>query len=282
MELKDLKAKYFVPEMSGEQIMALRTVMEKAKEENRRQDQKRRFRTCMGAVAAAAVLFVLLPNTSASMCYAMSHIPVIGALVELVTFREYYFTNELVSAEVQVAGLPEDMEGLEEAASGINEEIRQIADRQIAEFEEFARQELGYKELLIQSEIIASTERYLTLRLNCYEGSASGYEWNYYFTVDLKTQERLELQDLFPEGTDYLGKISDHIKSQMRSQMKEDENCIYWLDSEMAEMDFQEITNETGFYLNAEEKLVIAFPEGEVAPSYMGTVEFEIPWEVVE
>ena len=47
-------------------------------------------------------------------------------------------------------------------------------------------------------------------------------------------------------------------------------------------MDFQTITGDTTFYLNEKGNLVIVFQEGEVAPMYMGAVEFEIPAEVLD
>ena len=75
--------------------------------------------------------------------------------------------------------------------------------------------------------------------------------------------------------------ISENIKSQMKEQMAADENVTYWLDSDMPEWDFTEITDETGFYLNDKGEVVISFNEGDVAPMYMGCVEFVIPDEVL-
>ena len=45
-------------------------------------------------------------------------------------------------------------------------------------------------------------------------------------------------------------------------------------------MTFKAITDETSFYLNEQDEIVIAFDEYEVAPGYMGCVEFVIPGEV--
>lgn len=41
------------------------------------------------------------------------------------------------------------------------------------------------------------------------------------------------------------------------------------------------IDDETSFYLNENGNVVICFDEGDVAPMYMGTMEFEIPEEVL-
>ena len=83
-------------------------------------------------------------------------------------------------------------------------------------------------------------------------------------------------------GADYITPISENIKEQMREQMKEDEMVYYWVDDEIEEWNFKAITDETSFYLNEKNEIVIAFDEYEVAPGYMGCVEFVIPNEVTE
>ena len=83
---------------------------------------------------------------------------------------------------------------------------------------------------MIKHEVINTTDDYFTLKLMCYQAAGSGYEMDYYYTIDLKTGERLALKDLFKEGSDYITPISENIKSQMRGQMDADENVSYWLD----------------------------------------------------
>ncbi|MGN1144988.1 MAG: RsiV family protein, partial [Acetatifactor sp.] len=62
----------------------------------------------------------------------------------------------------------------------------------------------------------------------------------------------------------------------------QDENKFYWLDDEdIPEWNFQSITDETAFYLNERDNVVICFNEGDVAPMYMGCVQFEIPDEII-
>lgn len=92
----------------------------------------------------------------------------------------------------------------------------------------------------------------------------------------------MRLKDLFVEGADYITPISDSIKEQMLEQMAADEQVYYWLNDEIEEWNFKSITEETSFYLNEKGNVVIGFNEGEVAPMYMGTVEFEIPAEALQ
>ena len=90
------------------------------------------------------------------------------------------------------------------------------------------------------------------------------------------------MKDIFEEGVDYITPISENIKEQMQAQMDADEMVHYWLHDEIEEWNFKAITDETSFYLNDKDNVVIGFDEGEVAPMYMGTVEFEIPSEILK
>ena len=175
---------------------------------NRKDRNKKRI---LCASAAAAVLmgaFVLLPNTSASIAHAMEQIPVIGGLVSVVTFRDYTYESDRNMAHVDVPevqvqpiegsteeGLDtsEVQEKLERTTEEINAEIRKITDEMIAEFEENLKMEGGYQDILVDSEILDTTGDYFTLKLICYQGAGSGMQWNYYYTLDLHTGERLQL-----------------------------------------------------------------------------------------
>lgn len=172
-------------------------------------------------------------------------------------------------------------ENIQKTADEINAEIKEITDKLIQEFEENLKYEEGYQDMMVTSEVIATTDNYFTLKLICYQGAGSGAEWNYFYTIDLENGNRLQLSDLFVKDSDYINIISDNIKKQMKEQMEADENVYYWLDDDIIDWNFDKITDETNFYLNQDGNIVIAFNEGDVAPMYMGCVEFVIPKEIV-
>ena len=297
IELEACKRTYEQPHMSSEQLQALKDRIEVAKMENRREVKKKNG-AIKAAFAAAAVVaaFVILPNTSAGVAHAMEQIPVIGKLVEVVTFRNYQYEDERNQADIEVPEIvPQSVtdtvaeeastdvqENLQKSADEINAEIQKISDQFVKEFEENLQTEGGYQDVIVKSEVVSTTQNYFTLKLICYQGAGSGAEWNYYYTIDLNTGERLQLKDLFLEGADYITPISENIKEQMKEQMAAYENKIYWLDDpEVPEWNFDHITDETAFYLNENGNIVISFNEGDVAPMYMGVVTFEIPDDVV-
>ncbi len=289
-EMEQLKKEYKEIKMNEEQKKELMKMMEQAKKEKRRKNNNYK-----GILAAAAVAaFIILPNTSAGVAQAMGSIPVLGKLVQVVTFRDYEYEDEHNVADVEIPEIlvddtanagnvsEESKENLQGTTKEINGEIRGIADKFVKEFEENLKNEEGYQDVIVKSEITQTTDEYFTIKLICYQGAGSGAEWNYYYTIDLKTGERLALKSLFTEGSDYKAVISENIKEQMQEQMDADENVSYWLNDEMEEWNFRSITDETAFYLNENNEIVISFNEGDVAPMYMGVVQFTIPNEVVE
>ena len=219
----------------------------------------------------------------------MEQIPLVGQWVQVVTFRDYQVETERNHADIQLAavgieGTQDDgavQETLEKTTARINADIQSITGELINEFEKNMADEMGYQDLIVKSEVLTRTEEYFTVKLLCYQGAGSGYQWNYYYTIDLRTGEQLKLQDLFSEGADYITPISDSIKNQMQEQMDADENVCYWLHDEIEALNFRSITDETSFYVNGDGNVVIGFNEGDVAPMYMGAVEFVIPDEVL-
>lgn len=304
--IEELKQAYEKPRMSKEQVEDMKKRIEEAKMENRR-SQKYVGRGIAAAAAVVIAAFVILPNTSVSVAHAMENIPILGKLVEVVTFRDYQYEDERNRADIEIPELvPQTIvqdevvsqetgealikeegnteavqENLKKTTEEINAEIQKITSQIMEEFEGNLQYEWGYQDVIVKSEVINTTQDYFTLKLICYQGAGSGAEWDYFYTIDLNTGERLQLKDLFKEGADYITPISENIKKQMREQMAADDMKHYWLEDEIEEWNFKQITDETSFYLNEAGNIVISFNEGDVAPMYMGCVEFVIPNEVV-
>jgi len=104
-----------------------------------------------------------------------------------------------------------------------------------------------------------------------------------YDTIDKENEVLITLPSLFKDGS-YVDVISENIKEQMIEQNKADEYKMYWVDGIEQEglvEGFEKISEEQNFYISPEGKLVISFDKYEVAPGYMGVVEFVIPTEVI-
>lgn len=282
--LNKYQKEYESVSMDDEAIRIMKQRIEQGKRDKKIIKIKNRWRG-LAVAAAAAFVLVLLPNTSSSVAYAMEQIPLIGNMIKLVTFRDYHYENDRKSADVSVSKIDiqsekingQSAENAKKSSAEINAEIQKITNQWIKEFKTGMESD-GYENISVKSEAVQTTENYFTLKLTCYQGAGSGFEQDYFYTINLNTGMRMRLSDLFIDGCDYRTVISENIKDQMRKQMKENENVYYWLeDKEIPEWNFEKIPENASFYVNRNNEIVICFNEGDVAPMYMGTVKFVIP-----
>lgn len=287
--LDELKKEYMgvkAPQKGKEKVI---NAMEKAiKDKNRKKTIL--FRKRLTAAAAVVAVAIILPNTNASVAMAMENIPVIGGLFKVVTFRNYEYDDGHRSAKVDVPQLameesqdmaaPQAMAGIDELNKNVEDYTNMLIEKFEAEAETIGE---GYQGLDITYDVVMDTADWFTLKIDVLETQASGYEQHKYYHIDKRTGNIATLKDLFIDNADYISPISEEIKRQMRENMAKDENLIYFLDSEITpEEDFVQIQPEQNFYFNENGDIVIAFDEYEVAPGYMGSLEFVIPSDILE
>ena len=266
---------------------------EKNAKENTKRKQKRNSKRYVAGIAVAAALAIIItPNVSANAAYAMSQIPILGNVIKMITVREYNYDSERFEAKIKEAQLVQEevvendmdsavKEQTKESLQTINEDIEEMTDRLIAQFE--ADVELGesYGGVYMEPQVVTDTDSWFTIRIVVTQVAGSGSEYEYFYHIDKTTGKIASLKDLFIDGADYMTPISEDIKKQMREQMAEDENLYYWVDDEITEWNFQSIKEDQNFYLNEDGQIVICFDEYEVAPGYMGLVQFTIDNSVV-
>ena len=263
------------------------------REKNTERKPKRNSKRYVAGIAVAAALAIIItPNVSANAAYAMSQIPILGNVIKMITVREYNYDSERFEAKIKEAQLVQEevvendmdsavKEQTKESLQTINEDIEEMTDRLIAQFE--ADVELGesYGGVYMEPQVVTDTDTWFTIRIVVTQVAGSGSEYEYFYHIDKTTGKIASLKDLFIDGADYMTPISEDIKKQMREQMAEDENLYYWVDDEITEINFQTIKENQNFYLNEDGQIVICFDEYEVAPGYMGLVQFTIDNSVV-
>lgn len=255
----------------------------KRAQEHKRKARKRRTIRALGSAAAVVAIVLILPNTNRTVAAAMQQIPLLGDFFKVVTVREYQVEEDRYQADVKVPEvvpestdtIPEEAkEEAQKSAEAINFDIQKVTDELIEEFkstmEEF---EDGYGDIYIDSKVLVDDEKWFSLDLVLYQGAGSGYERHRHYTIDKTTGKRAALSDFY--GENYIETISEEVKTQMRQRMADDENVTYWIDyEEVPEWNFQSIAEDQDFYVNSDGKVVICFNEYDVAPGYMGCVEF--------
>ncbi|MBU8877389.1 anti-sigma-V factor rsiV [Bacillus sp. FJAT-29790] len=260
----------------------LNFVVEKALKQGKKKSPKNKW---LVGVAAAAVLFTAGINTSPAMANALADIPVVGSVVKVLTFTEFKVEEEQYEADIKVPAVS-DLEN-KDLAKSLNEsylkESKALYDEFLSDMEDLESNGGGHLGVHSGYEVKTDNDRILSIGRYVVQTVGSSSTIMKYDTIDKKNQILLSLPMLFKDDH-YISLISDNIKEQMREQMKADDNKIYWvLDAGLEDPiePFESIDMNQNFYINNDGKLVISFDKYEVAPGYMGVVEFVIPSEVI-
>ena len=236
--------------------------------------RKRRSYRWTAWAAAVLALFIAVPNVSPAAAAAMADVPVLGAIVRVVTFRNYVYDDGSYSADVSVP----ELEG-GQAAQAVNEQVQAWTDRLIGQFEETCQAELGregYLGLDVTSAVVTDSDAWFTLRIDAVETQASGYQFSRFYHIDKATDRVVTLGELFREDADWSAVLTREVQQQMEERMAVDSGASYFLE------ELTVIGPDQNFYFNGSGELVLVFDEYTVAPGSMGMPEFAIPADVYE
>ena len=244
--------------------------------------KRHRLRNVLGIAASLAIISAVLPNLNRSTAYALQSLPIAGAYFKLVTVRDYTLAEGDRTATVKLGEVQletekgKSAEQAQKSAEEINATIQRITEEQIAAFREELGSE-GFSKLEISTEVVTDNDNWYSVSLTQLSQSADSAENRHYFTIRKRDGKLMTLRDLFAPGSDYRKAVSEEIKRQMREDMAQNPENVYWLDSDSAGNEFTEISERQSFYINREGKLVICFDEGDVAPMSMGSLQFVMP-----
>ncbi|BFH63207.1 RsiV family protein [Paenibacillus azoreducens] len=239
----------------------------------------------VAGVGAAALIFLVTINTSSTVANALSTIPGVDRIIKVLMLKEYVVDEKNYNANIKVPAITHlDNKELE---LGLNEkylkENKALYDKFQAEIKEMKKQGDGHLGLDAGYEVKTDTEEILAIERYVVESAGSSSEEIKLDTIDKKNQVLITLPMLFKDDR-YIQLISENIKEQMKAQMKADPDKVYWttgtLDLQPTD-EFKSIKKDQNFYINQDGKLVIAFNKYDVAPGYMGAVEFVIPTEAI-
>ncbi|WP_338750320.1 DUF3298 and DUF4163 domain-containing protein [Bacillus sp. FJAT-52991] len=277
-KIEDLKREYNDIPIPSE----LDFVVKKALKQKPRKPKKPKMLKVIVSLAAASAIFIGGINVSPAFAKTMGSIPVMDKIVEVLTFTEFKVDEETYQADIKVP----EIKNLEDESlqSTLNqkyaEEGKELYKQFKAEMEEMKESEGGHVgvssgyEVKTDNEQILSIGRYV---VNTVGSSSTTYKFD---TIDKKNELLITLPSLFKNKA-YVDVISEEIKKQMMTQMKQDSSVTYWIE-DPKERDVFKINPEQSFYINEDNKLVIVFDKYEVAPGAMGIVEFIIPTDVLK
>lgn len=281
-KIAELKREYDEMTIPEELDFVVRKALKDSKRRLEGADKMNKTLKWITGVAAALAIFIGGINLSPAFAEAVSQLPVVGNLVKVFTFREFKVEGDSYQANLKVPAV-EGMENKELQLS-INEkylaENKKLYEEFMKEIKDLEAKGGGHLGVDSGYEIKTDTEEILSIGRYVVETAASGYETWKFDTIDKKNQILLTLPSLFKDES-YVEVISQYIIGQMKKDMADEASGKTYFIAEEDMEPFTAIAVNQNFYITEQGKLVISFNEYEVAPGYMGVVEFEIPTEVI-
>lgn len=228
--------------------------------------KQRKFRKTLTLVASLIFLFTIILNTNHSFASTFGKIPILDNALQVMTYTVYKEIGD--KYEMNIDNINLYRKSNSDSFTYINEKYDKRAKQLNEEFQlvlnEFGRENVA---LTAEYKIKAINPTTMSIELAITETVASSNTRLEYDTIDIKNETFLTLKNLFKNDS-YIQIISQEIKNQM----KEVENSTY---------NFYKIDKNQQFYISNDNKLVIVFDKYQIAPGFMGNLEFQIPTEVI-
>ncbi|CAH2715344.1 Anti-sigma-V factor RsiV [Neobacillus rhizosphaerae] len=253
------------------------------------QKPKKRILPKVGiGLAAAATLFIGGLNASPTFANTMAEVPALKNVVKVLTFREFKVDEETYQADIKVPAI-KNLDN-KELQSTLNQkylkESKELYQQFQADMKDLKESGGGHLGVTNGYEVKTDNDQLLSIgryTVNTVGSSSTTFQFD---TIDKKNKLLITLPSLFKSDA-YVDLISKEIRKQMITQMEQDSDLTYWVKNPNKKDDnpldtFEKIQSNQNFYINKQNKLVIGFDKYEVAPGYMGVVEFIIPTDVLK
>ncbi|HML46814.1 MAG TPA: DUF3298 domain-containing protein [Clostridia bacterium] len=231
----------------------------------------RRLQTASRSVAGAAAAFLVFlfigVNVSPALAAALEGVPLIGPLASVMTIDKVHEQDEHKELDVetpQVAGL--NNRELEDALNAL------FADKAQAVIDNFQAlvMDAGHTAMQFGYEVLANDDALFTIDIITFEAQGSSMTWHNYYTVDLKQGKIVTLADLFVKDADYASRLTELVRADLDAR-----EAPYFPE------DYNGVSPDQSFFLDADGRLVICFEKYAIAPGYVGEIRSVIPTEAI-
>ncbi len=284
-KINQLKNEYMSIPIPAELEFKVKKSLKEGKKAMNKKIYIRRLLATAASAAVIAISFTVGINTNEALAETLSDIPVLGGIVKVLTFKEYKFSEKTYDVDIETPAL----DGLENKSlqNSLNEkyfnENKELYEQFINDMKSLEENGGGYMGVSSGYVVKTDTDKILSVGRYIVNTVGSSSTTFRYDTIDKKNEILITLPSLFKDES-YVDIISSNIKEQMVEQHNKDENKFYWvegIENEFTEL-FEKISINQSFYISSNGKLIISFDKYEVAPGYMGVVEFEIPTEILK
>lgn len=289
-ELEKSKEEYMKIEIPKELNEMVQNTIEN--ERKKRANEKKKsgmvWKAVGGTVAAAMAVVIVGLNTSSAMAMSAKQIPGLGPVAKVLTFRHYETKKGDTAVKTEIPGVTIQRATVKEKAftNAINSQIQKECDayvngavKRAKEYrkafletdgteKEFAQKHI---KINVSYEVKSHTKDSVSFVVSGTESWVSAYASTQYYNLNLNNLSYLTLQDVL--GDNYIAIANKSIKAQMKTLEDMDKNVTFWDESDGG---FKSINSDTDFYINEKGLPVVVFGKYEVAPGFMGNVEFVI------
>lgn len=256
-------------------------LQERLEFEKRNRVQRKRRQTVLSLATLLPLLLIGLITFNSQVRAFAAELPLLGPIVQLITGEEYRKKDGDSGVDVKIPKIEEETS----AAKSLNEKYLSEGKKDYQEaIKEFGSFKNGNYQVTAEYQKIVDDDRFLVVKRELTRTAADSHTENKYDTIDKHADALLSLPMLFKDDR-YLGVLTAEINKQIAVQMEQSENTRYWTQEDVADGTVEKIQlmkPDRNFYINPQHQLVIAFPEYEIAPAYMGTPEFVIPTNVIK
>ena len=247
----------------------------------RRKNKARVIMKKIGTVAAIFVISVIsILNVSPVFAKAVYEIPVLGDLCRVLTFREYHFEDEIKYIDVKIPKI--ENTGKTDLEQRVNLEIQNVMNECIKENETIAKDyyeafvETGGKPedfipigITVDYEIKCINEQYVSFVVSQYQTAFNAYNHTLYYNIDLESGRIFTLRDWY--GNNYREIVANSIENTIAGWSTEQKEML-WEDLSIIDL----ISENTDFYINQDNQIVVVFEKYEASVGAAGSLEFPI------
>lgn len=270
-------------DMIQQQIQKSRTKQAEQKRVRLRNRAKKSL-CAIGTAAVVCILFAAALNTSYVFAKEAAKLPIIGEFARILTFRTYEENEDNIAVSVRIPTIEMITEDTGINIAKINQEIltlcNQYANDAVLRAEEYrsAFLETGGTleewaehnvEITVDYEIKNQNKDYLSFVVRGTENWTNAYSESRYYNLRLPDGKTVTLKDML--GEKYIENVNESIMEQITERQNAGETFFG-----PEEGGFTTITDDTKFYINANNHPVIVFEKYEIAPGSSGEIEFEI------
>lgn len=292
--LKDAKEIYDHIVIPEELDIRLKETLESAETSKVTKSKVVNFRKWTAAAAVLLLCFTAGLNTSETFAMEMAKLPVVGTVARVLTIRSYRSTKENTTTTVEIpeVAVAEGKEEVKKAITDINAKIDALVEEYTAKkhaeieeqkqiFLESGETEEAWNEREIEVnvnyEVKYEGDTKLSLLLDSWISWFNFEEERKFYNIDLTTGKELTLTDLLGENAyEYAESI---VLDKMNEMIAADpEKYTFWgINDDDMGYEFIGVNEETPFYMKDENTVVISYNKYDIAPGYLGIIEFEIP-----